>query len=799
MLIARKKEDCLQTLNNHASAVSKEIGKYCVSAKLYHCGMLSGLVHDFGKSNPQWQEALFRGDKKLPPHSIFGAILLDRVFGDIHENGIASQILQNAVLGHHSGLGDQVSQSETNAFCFKLNNPDFQLWQSFFDECTSMENLKDLAEHSLSEIAEVMDRAATLADELGVINPSNYFGILQSLITRYIYSCLIDADRSNAADWDKKVESVEQTGEKRWEEYYQNLCFCLSEKTLPKNASLKEQKIFAYRQKISEECDAATEKTQKICRLFVPTGGGKTLAGLRFALKYASSPERHIKRIFYIIPYTTILEQTASDIIDTIGDRDAVLQHYASYVPDENIKENHNETETLKYELAAERWNAPIVLTTQVQFLNALYAGKSQSARRMHQLSDSILIFDEVQTVPLHCQSLFDCAITMLTEFCGCIAVLCTATQPQLSNVQYAMPEPISLTSESHAIQDCFKRVSVQDLTDRKISTAEIADLTCDHANTSVLVILNTKDAVRSLYQELKSRGTPNLFHLSTSMCPAHRTKVLKKIRKKLKDHEKVICVSTNLIEAGVDISFGCVIRSLCGLDSIAQVAGRCNRHGECEGLGIVMIIDESESKITLMKDLQKAREVTRDILEVFQDDPESIEHDLFSPTAIGYYFKKLYQSIGGEVNYKIDRKDAERGGLPSIGLNMTDILGANEKLKKDVCSRYKEIEEKQYLFQSFHAAGEIFQVIRDDTVSVLVPFGKGRTYYRKILAETMKKNDFRKMTPYCVNLYYSRLKQRGNNVQCSEKYGLYMLNKAYYNKKVGIQMEGMAVEDYVV
>ncbi len=799
MLIARTKtgSDRKETLAEHSLNVSNKTGEFCLTHGLSSTGTLAGLVHDYGKANPEWQNKI---NKKvaLPNHSIFGAQLLEGYFGDSPLERISAQIIQNAVLAHHSGLIDQVSRNEPGIFYLRINNPGFTLWQRFFNECVSQDQIKKLALESSREIGVILRRINAISSLSGKSYPYNYRGILLSFLVRYLYSCLIDADRSDAAAWDKGIESFECTGSGKWDIFYRNLCSSLDEKALPEGASAKERSIYLYRKKISDECDAAADKTRKICRLFVPTGGGKTLAGLRFALKYAANPDRHIKRLFYIIPYTTILEQTAKEIIKAIGDGDAVLQHYSSFIPEEISKENTDDTGESKYELAVERWNAPIVLTTQVQFLNSLYSGRSGAARRMHQLSDSIIIFDEIQTVPLNCLSLFNCALTMLTEFCNCTTVLCSATQPELSSLQYPVTELEQLIPPSQEMQDCFRRVEIVDMTDEKSDTLRIADLVAKNAEGSVLVVLNTKDAVLNLYKELRLRNTPCLYHLSTSMCSGHRTVIFDKIRSKLKNKEKVICISTNLIEAGVDISFGCVIRSLAGLDSIVQAAGRCNRHGERNGLGKLIIIDEKDSNISRLTDLQKSRKITREILKVLRNEPESIENNLFSATAIHYYYKLLYKEISGEVNYKIEKEEAERVGLPDIGLNMTDILGANDRIRKDISGRYKEIVEKQFLFQSFRAAGDIFHVIGDETVSVVVPFGKGREFYRKINDGKMTKSDFRKLSPYCVSMYFYKFKQLEKYIKKSERYGIYMLDRTAYNKRVGVNIPDMPVERYI-
>jgi len=298
-------------------------------------------------------------------------------------------------------------------------------------------------------------------------------------------------------------------------------------------------------------------------------------------------------RVFYIVPYITIIDQNADkvrDILERANERDkVVLEHHSNLTP---------EQETHRHNLLAENWDSPIVFTTQVQFLETLFGSGTRDARRMQQLANSVIIFDEVQTIPIKITHLFTTALRFLVHDCGATVVLCTATQPPFDNLENTYRE-LKITPEQHIIQNepelfkQLKRVEVHD--ERKpsgLTNAEIADLVeCAlQEKGSVLIVVNTRASAQALYKEIKGRQLcAATYHLSTNMCPAHRMDVLEnKIKPKLKANEPVICVSTQLIEAGVDIDFGAVIRALAGLDSIAQSAGRCNRHGMREELGSV-------------------------------------------------------------------------------------------------------------------------------------------------------------------------------------------------------------------
>jgi CRISPR-associated endonuclease/helicase Cas3 len=271
-----------------------------------------------------------------------------------------------------------------------------------------------------------------------------------------------------------------------------------------------------------------------------------------------------------------------------------VLEHHSNFVPEDDTRSRHS--------LLAENWDAPIVFTTQVQFLEALFGSGTRDARRMHQLANSVIILDEVQTIPIKITHMFTTALRFLTHDCGATAVLCTATQPPFDNLENTYRE-LKIAPEQHIIQneeELFKRLKRVEVRDARkaggLTNAEIAVLAERglREKGSVLIVVNTRDSAQALYQEIKKRDlSAETYHLSTNMCPAHRVDVLeKKIKPKLKAKEPVVCVSTQLIEAGVDIDFGAVMRALAGLDSIAQSAGRCNRHGEREGLGSVWVVN---------------------------------------------------------------------------------------------------------------------------------------------------------------------------------------------------------------
>src|SRR5699024_12790707 len=354
--------------------------------------------------------------------------------------------------------------------------------------------------------------------------------------------------------------------------------------------------------------------------LTIPTGGGKTLSSLRYALKNTQLHKK--KRIIYIVPYTTISEQNANEVRNLLKDYTNILEHHSNVIHDDETDDGQSHEEK-KLKLAKDNWNSPIVFTTMVQFLDVFYAYGTRNIRRLHNLSESILIFDEVQKVPVHCISLFNHALNFLKNVGKSSIVLCTATQPALDFVHNKLDinsDAEMIGNLNHVVKS-FERVDIVDKAkEGNFSQDNLVNFAFEKIQqiNNILIILNTKKAVKDLYENLKGRIANDeeihVYHLSTSMCPNHRVFILDKLKQHLRDNDKVICVSTQLIEAGVDISFECVIRSLAGLDSIAQAAGRCNRHGE-KNKQNVYVIDYENENLRRLKEIAKGKEIANNIM----------------------------------------------------------------------------------------------------------------------------------------------------------------------------------------
>lgn len=343
------------------------------------------------------------------------------------------------------------------------------------------------------------------------------------------------------------------------------------------------------RREIADACGAFAGHTAGVFRLVVPTGGGKTYSSMRYALHCAAQAQAGKQRIFYVAPYKTILEQNAGDIRDVLKQDDAVLEHHGD-VSFEGENDEASREALQHWELLIERWDAPVILTTTVQFLNTLFDGSSKCMRRMHRLADAVIILDEVQAMPVRCLHLFNAAMNFLACVLHCAVVLCTATQPELGKVRHPilLSKPCDIVPDPEAMSAAFHRVEVRDRTaEPEMDARTLAEFVHERAQKegSTLAVLNTKATAAGLFAALNARMAElpeeeriPLRFLSTSLCPAHRKVVVEDIRTRLKRSERLICVSTQLIEAGVNLSFACVVRALAGLPAehtVCHPAGR--------------------------------------------------------------------------------------------------------------------------------------------------------------------------------------------------------------------------------
>ena len=475
-----------------------------------------------------------------------------------------------------------------------------EIMEAFFREILPESEIFHLFEAACNEFKE-------LCVKMGKME-SYKMGMFQKLL----FSSLLDADRFDAYCFEAGIVPRSEMVP-CWSRAVENM-----ERRM--DAFTADTPINKARCDISKQCLKAANRKNGIYRLSVPTGSGKTLASLRFALNFAEKNKK--QHIFYVIPYTTILDQTADEVSKICGEN-MVLEHHSGVVIE-------NEDDDKKYDLLTQRWNVPIILTTLVQFMNAIYAGKSACARRLHSLCNSVIIIDEVQTLPKRTIHLFNEAMNFLCEFCKTTILLCSATQPEFALSEkhpLKLAERADIVEKSKEISDVFRRVSVMNQYSEKGTNLEkIADFSQRTPERSVLVIMNKVSQAREIYDKIEC--SCRKIYLSTKKCAEHRKKEIELIKKYTKDiannsdidTDKLIVVSTQLVEAGVDFSFECVIRAVAGIDSIAQAAGRCNRSGEFSHQCSVYIVNVAGEKLDKLKEIAAAKRYTEAVISENKD-----------------------------------------------------------------------------------------------------------------------------------------------------------------------------------
>jgi len=463
------------------------------------------------------------------------------------------------------------------------------------------------------------------------------------------------------------------------------------------------------------------------------------------------------------------------------------LEHHSNLVP---------EKDTWRNRILSENWDAPIVFTTSVQLLETLFGGGTRSVRRMHQLAKSVIIFDEIQTLPIKTVHLFNNAINFLTRLCSSTIVFCTATQPLLHAVD---PSKGAVTySDAMEIVDfpplfrTLKRVHVQNsLKSGGWTEEELAERVGKllHDKGSVLVVTNTKPNAKRLYESCRDLSE-NVFHLSTNMCPKHRKTILEKVIDCLDpmNPKPIVCVSTQLIEAGVDVDFGAVIRCLAGLDSIAQAAGRCNRNGR-EGLGVVQIINLNNENLDRLPEIRTAQDVTLRILDEYKKNPADFDEDLIGHKAIKRFYSYYFYKRAHEMTYRISRKELGRDD------DLLCMLSTNQQSVGE--HKRKHGSPTLYLRQSFKTAGELFRVVDAPTEGIIVPYNEeAKSIIAKLSTELSLKEEsalLKVAQQYSVNIFsymMEKLHKENALFHTHKESGIWHLDARYYSKDFGVSLE---------
>ena len=665
----------------------------------YFCGML----HDIGKYSTKFQGRIMGSGEKAD-HATAGAQLCLRLG---KEKGSYYVAPAYCIAGHHAGLPDTGTSADTG------------------DRGTFAGRMKKRVEDYGAYQEEISIPPPVLSEA-----EKKDLTFSMSFLIRMLYSCLVDADYLNTEDFMKDGETSRITGET-----IPVLLEKLNRHIAKWLVNDDQDTINGRRTEILKSCIEKGKKKKGLFRLTVPTGGGKTVASLAFALNHAA--EHGMKRIIYVIPYTSIIEQNAKVFSHILGEEN-VLEHHSGI--------DYESTDELKLkQLAAENWDLPIVVTTNVQFFESLFSNKSSKCRKLHNIANSIIIFDEAQMLPN--DYLRPCIASMeeLIRHYESSIVLCTATQPSLQNF---FPKDMQYTELCPRMEEqfrFFKRAIFKNL--GKITEDELLDRVRNEEQ--ALCILNTKNNVQKLYEKIKGEG---VYHLSTFMYPRHRQERLEAIRERLAAGEKCIVIATSLVEAGVDLDFQTVYRELAGVDSMIQAAGRCNREGKRDALGSFACyfqLEESRRVPGQEQQIDTAKQVIRRY------------EDIGSLDAVQEYFTRLYQFKGSALDKKNILEEFQKGRF------------------------------------AFAAVGKEFKLIEQNTKTILIPAQERA----KEIAEELKfkgasKKMIREAGKYCVNVYenlFRKMYDAGMFVGVSEelKEVFFVLKDcSNYSDETGLQVK---------
>lgn len=685
-----------QKLYDHLRGVADRMIKFGSDFDAQKEAEQIGLAHDIGKFSDGFARRLSGGGPRVD-HSTAGAIERWKrkdIFGAL------------CVAGHHGGLPDlgaPQDNSSMTTLCGRLKRGEEGLLEDYSaykeEICMSAVQLPDWIRTSLN----------------------GYF------YTKMLFSCLVDADFLDTEAF-MQGEERRQCGENSVEELWVKLQVYIEPWKSPSN------ELNCIRSRILGKCIEAGKAEKGLYSLTVPTGGGKTVSSLAFALQQACT--RRMSRIIYVIPYTSIIDQTV-DIFEKILGEGNVLAHYCDVSYD-------GEEETVdRKKLAAENWDFPVIVTTAVQFFESIYSNKPSKCRKIHCISDSVLVFDEYQAIPLDQMKPCTEAIYQLVRYYGCTALLCTATQPETGRFFHGM-RCREIIEDTEKLYQRLGRVCYRQA--GKTEPDKLAGRLMGEKQ--VLCIVNARKTAQELYGLLGGEGN---FHLSTWMCPKDRKEVICEVRKRLSEGQICRVVSTSLIEAGIDVDFPTVYREESGLDSIVQAAGRCNREGKRPRENSIVWI------FSLDRPCPVLQRVNRDsMLETLR-----LGYEIGLPETVTKYFRILLDNKGENA---LDREKivamCERGGENGL--------------------------------LPFRTIAERFRMINQDTRTVYIPCDKeGEAACRRLAQGERTRELFRKLGNYSVSLYpqyYDRLRDCGALLEFDEN-AVILSDLSLYRRETGIRI----------
>lgn len=721
-----------EPLEKHLDGVSRKAAEFAGAFGAAEWGSVVGRWHDLGKYSERFQQYLissadpdageYDGSPSRVDHSTFGARHAVAVVG-----GHRGQLLAFCIAGHHVGLPNAVptdAGDERTTLRYKLSEADYQI------------HPVDLPLHEMTP--------PKLALPFKPAGPSMGFQV--AFFARMLFSALIDADRLCTEAFCDPRRSVERCQEKP---SLTDLLVALDGYLQHKQSTADQTPVNHVRARVLSDCIAAAALAPGFFSLNVPTGGGKTFSSLAFALRHALA--HSLRRVVIAVPFTTIIEQTADEYRKALGplaDR-GLIEHHTNINPTRDTRQN---------KLATENWDAPLIVTTNVQLYESLFAAATTPCRKLHRVARSVIVLDEAQTIPVELLHPTLLALRELVDHYGCTVVLCTATQPALERRE-GFPIGIdegavrAIVPNTPEIFNALKRVRITRL--GKLTDEDLADRLARES--VVLCVVSTRLHASRLYDALvKRRAKEGSFHLSTLMCAEHRREALARIRQRLNNGQPCRLVSTQLVEAGVDVDFPAVYRAPAGFDSIAQAAGRCNREGRLQTGRVYLFDTETQPPAGL---LRHAAQTGRELAERF-DDP-------LAPDAVEAYFRLFYWSQQHQWDHEV------------------------------VAQFDDDLRDRELRLQ-FREAATRYRIIREEQEPILVPYDEAaRTIRGGLLrGEPADFKLLRAAQRYIVGVWPNLLDQLNKRtLVIPHESGLWLLaNEKAYTPEKGLSLEGSGI-----
>jgi CRISPR-associated endonuclease/helicase Cas3 len=744
-----------ELLEAHAEAVARQCAGFCSSWQAAELGRLLGLWHDIGKYQAAFQKRL-SGSTEHVPHAGAGALLAAQRAGE------AGPLLAFVIAGHHTGLTDRASSNAGRT-------PLKEVLVS--NQGVLVEVLKNAPQ---SVVNQPQPQLPAWLKRCVAPQSANDGKRTLSFFTRMLFSALVDADRLATSEFYASVERRVALHHRLQYASLPELRDRLDAFIDRRAESLRGGPLSAMNQlraDVLHACRKASSRRSGFFSLTVPTGGGKTLSAMSFALRHAVVNEQ--QRVIVVIPYTSIITQNAERYKDAFSpdgvtpDDQNVLEHHSAI--DRQKRSEHNFEQELRRATAAENWDAPIIVTTSVQFFESLYSDHPSRCRKLHRIAKSVIILDEVQTLPAELLRPILDALRELVAHYGCTIVLSTATPPALrkrpgfdeglEDIEPIIPDVSALFSSPAA-----RRVAVEWRVSERTSYEQLAAEMA--AEKQVLAIVHRRPDARALAERVPERGR---FHLSALMCPAHRIARIAEINDALSNNKTCRVVSTQLIEAGVDVDFPVVYRALAGIDSLAQSAGRCDREGKLTAAAgapagrFVVFRAESDPPGEL---LRKAAEITQTMLGMADEEPSLAGGiDLLNPDHAELFFRMLY-----------DRSHLD--------------------------ARQIRLNTEQF---NFATVGRSFQMIEEAGMrSIVVPWGEGQSRIDAYLAKPTLQTQ-RGLQPFIVQVnrrYFETLADRGIVEEVNDAFGIptSLFSSQWYSDEFGLLADpGASLEPEVL